>query len=349
MKPTGEQANIGAPVELDSIERDLKKLWADGNGALTRASLINLAVYSEEPGSLAGNTQLISRIMENHACRVLVIETNPLAASDHAQAWINAHCHVRAGAKQICSEQLSFKLDGTKLLTSVLFSHLDSDLPLYLWWQAELRSPLDPQLWTWVDRLIFDSREWPDFTSQLQLVYAAQREAAPREMVLCDLNWTRVLHFRYAFAQFFDDPVSRRCLHEIEQLTVVCGDGYRSTALLFVGWIAAQLEWNVVGETAPLAFLNQSRRRVEVRISEEGSAPLASLRARTRDVEFNVRRAECGDLLEVAGAATGVQSEHQLLPGGDCDLASLVSEELMRGGVRVVYRRAVEKIQRFLR
>jgi glucose-6-phosphate dehydrogenase assembly protein OpcA len=343
-----DDRNIGAPVELNSIERELTKLWVMDNQALTRASLINLAVYSEEPGSLARNTQLISRIMENHACRALVIEANPAAQHDRADAWINAHCHMRSGAKQICSEQISFQLQGTKLLTSVLFSHLDSDLPLYLWWQAELRSPVDPQLWAWVDRLIYDSREWRSFGAQMQLAQAAQREAAPRQMVLCDLNWTRLLHFRHAFAQFFDHSESWRCFDEIEKLSVVCGNGCRSTALLFVGWIAAQLEWDVLNEGAALAFANRSGKRVEVEITEAGNAAIASFRALTRELEFTIRRAECGDLLEVSRARLGEATEHQLLPGDDGDLASLVSEELMRGGIRIVYLRAVEKMRPFL-
>ena len=148
------------PAEIGRIEKELKKLWADGEGALTRASLINLAVYSEKKGSAAENTRLMSQVTESHACRAIVIEADTHAADNQAQAWISAHCHVsRAGSRQICSEQISFQLSGpcAKLLTSIVFSHLDSDLPFFLWWQAELRPPLDPELWTWVDHLIYDS------------------------------------------------------------------------------------------------------------------------------------------------------------------------------------------------
>ena len=38
---------IGTPVEVDNIARELKKLWQDGGEVMTRASLINLALYSE--------------------------------------------------------------------------------------------------------------------------------------------------------------------------------------------------------------------------------------------------------------------------------------------------------------
>ncbi len=39
----------GLPVEVGKIDRELKKLWQQNEGA-TRASLVNLAVYSEASG-----------------------------------------------------------------------------------------------------------------------------------------------------------------------------------------------------------------------------------------------------------------------------------------------------------
>src|SRR2546430_6345947 len=158
-----ETYSLGESVEIGQIAQELKKLWQDGEGAMTRASLINLAIYSEKSGSLEKNTQLISRITENHACRALVIGVDRESKENRVDAWINAHCHLtRAGSKQICSEQISFLLEGpcTKFLPSIVFSHVDSDLPLYLWWQDEFHDPMDPQLWAWVDRLIFDSQAW---------------------------------------------------------------------------------------------------------------------------------------------------------------------------------------------
>src|SRR5207248_9572735 len=101
MPAISETYSLGVPVELTKIEQELKKLWTEG--AMTRASLINLAVYSEEPGSLEKNTQLISRITENHACRAIVIGANCAANEDRLEAWVSAHCHVRAGSKQVCS------------------------------------------------------------------------------------------------------------------------------------------------------------------------------------------------------------------------------------------------------
>src|SRR6266581_4363125 len=219
MPAIAESYSLGLPVELGEIDKELKKLWQESEGAMTRASLINLAVYGEAPGSLERNTQLIAKITENHACRAIVIAANCSAKESRVEAWISAHCHIsRAGSKQICSEQLSFLLEGacTNLLPSIVFSHLDSDLPLHLWWQDEFPDPMDPQLWAWVDRLIYDSQTWKDFQSQLRLVQTAQAEARQR-IVLCDLNWTRLVRHRLALAQFFDHPASHHHLNEMKR------------------------------------------------------------------------------------------------------------------------------------
>src|SRR6266508_3084106 len=205
MAAVTETYSLGESVELGRIDRELKKLWEQGEGAMTRASLVNLAVYSEEPDSLEKNTQLIAKIAENHACRAIVIGADCKAKQNRPEAWISAHCHVsRAGSKQICSEQISILLAGpcTKLLPSIVFSHLDSDLPFYLWWQEEFHEVLNPQLWSWVDRLIYDSAEWSNIEAQLQLLDEAREEAKQR-IVLCDLNWMRLVQVRLAIAQFF--------------------------------------------------------------------------------------------------------------------------------------------------
>src|SRR5712691_7248872 len=103
MPAATENFAAGMPVEVGQITRELKKLWDAGDGAATRASLINLAVYSEAPDSLGKNTAIISRITENHACRAIVIAANPTAKENRVEAWISAHCHVsRAGSKQVC-------------------------------------------------------------------------------------------------------------------------------------------------------------------------------------------------------------------------------------------------------
>ncbi|MEO8043287.1 MAG: glucose-6-phosphate dehydrogenase assembly protein OpcA [Spartobacteria bacterium] len=354
MPAAAETFSAGLPVEVGQIQRELKNLWAAGDGVMTRASLINLAVYSEAPDSLGTNTAIVARLTEEHACRAIVIAANPSAPQSRVEAWISAHCHVsRAGSKQVCSEQLSFSLEGKQcgFLPNIVFAQLDSDLPLYLWWQEEFRAPLDPQLWAWVDRVIYDSQIWRAFEEQMRLVEAAQKEARHR-IVLCDLNWERLVHLRLALAQFFDHPVTHHHLDEIKSLEIEHAPEFRSTALLLVGWLAGQLQWERNrGKTDSLGFSKETedgRRKIGVVLREKKGEPISACHLTTDSAEFRIEHRAGADLLDVFFGRTAGRKMKQMLPAGKNDVVELVREELMRGGPHRVYLRAVEKVRDLL-
>jgi glucose-6-phosphate dehydrogenase assembly protein OpcA len=352
MPAIAETYSLGLPVEVSKIDQELKKLWQESQGSATRASLVNLAVYSEEAGSLSKNTQSMANIAENHACRAIVIEADCNAQENGVEAWISAHCHVSgAGSKQVCSEQISLLLKGgcATLLPSIVFSHLDSDLPFYLWWQEEFREPMDPQLWAWVDRVIYDSRSWEDFHAQMRLLESAEQEANQR-IILCDLNWTRLDNVRFALAQFFDHPASHHHFAKIQMLRIDFAPGFRSTAVLFAGWLAAQLNWRN-GKTEPankLSFVSFSDHQIEVELRERLGEPIGEVALETPEMEFLVTHAKCGDLLEVSRGKPGEERMPQLMPAGKNDPVTLMSEELMRGGPHHVYLHAVNRVRDLL-
>src|SRR2546429_6314070 len=135
MPAIAETYSLGLPVEVSKIDQELKKLGQESQGAAPRASLVNLAVYSEAAGSLNKNTQLMAKITENHACRAIVIEADCKAQENRVESWISAHCHVsRAGSKQICSEQISFLLRGgfMNYLCIIVFLHTECNPTIFL-------------------------------------------------------------------------------------------------------------------------------------------------------------------------------------------------------------------------
>ncbi len=341
----------GLPVEVGKIDRELKKLWQQNEGA-TRASLVNLAVYSELPGSLETNTKLVSELTENLACRAIVIAADASPEKNHVEAWIGAHCHVsRAGSKQICSEQISFLVQGpcTNLVPNIVFAHLDSDLPLYFWWQGELHDPIDPQLWSWVDRLIYDSREWRDVAMQLALLETAQRQARQR-VILCDLNWTRLFRVRLALAQFFDHPASHHRFESIDRVEIVHANGFRSTAVLLVGWLVAQLHWRFQAKSdkSDLCVSDRKGRTIQIRLTEEAGEPIGKISLLTKEVEFRVVHPPGKDLLAVSRGKPDVPCAHQLLPAGSPEVVRLLEDELVRGGPHKVYQNALQAVRELL-
>ena len=343
--------SAGFPVEINAIDRQLKKLWVESGSVMTRASLMNLAVYSEAPGSLSRNTEIISKITENHACRAIVINANPSANKNHLKAWISAHCHVsRTGSKQVCSEQISFLLNGSsaKLLPNIVFSHLDSDLPFYLWWQGEFHDPMDPQLWAWVDRMIYDSQAWSDFADQMRRVETAQAEAKQR-IVLCDLNWTRLLQFRLGIAQFFDHPASHHCFDEIEAVQIDFAPNYSSTALLLAGWLAAQLRWTLEDNSTrdTVRFRNRSKKTIMISLSERIGEPISGCVLNCGSRVFQVGHSTRSDLLDVTVTERTAERTCRT-PAGSNDPVRLMREELLRGGPHRVYLRAMNCVRTLL-
>ncbi|HEX4640648.1 MAG TPA: glucose-6-phosphate dehydrogenase assembly protein OpcA [Chthoniobacterales bacterium] len=342
-----ETFSPGISVEIGQIARELKKLWAEGAGAKTRASLINLAVYSEAPGSLPINTQIISEITADHACRAIVIGANPDAKENRVEAWINVHCHVsKAGSKQVCSEQLSFSLEGpsARLLPNTVFSHLDSDLPFLLWWQGEFSDPMDAQLWAWVDRVIYDSQTWRDFRTQMKRAETAQAEAKQR-IVLCDLNWTRLVQIRLAIAQFFDDPAHHARFDEMESVEIDFAPGFRSTAVLLAGWLAGQLNWGDGKQTdkGALSFRGPKGNEIKIGLSEKAGEPIGRCAVRCGSAEFVVAHQAKADLLDVSAGERRCR-----MPAGQNDYVRLVGEELMRGSPHRTYLRAVSCVRDLL-
>ena len=347
-----ETVATGIPVEIGKIDRALKKLWTDNDGVKTRASLINLAIYSEAPGSLSQNTEIISKITENHACRAIVIGADPGAKENRVEAWISAHCHVSgSGSKQVCSEQLSFLLEGpsARLLPNIVFSHLDSDLPFYLWWQEEFHEPMDPQFWAWVDRVIYDSQKWSAFGVQMKRVETAQAEAQQR-IILCDLNWTRLYQIRLALAQFFDHPASHRHLREIESIEIDFAPGYRSTALLLTGWLAGQLEWTIEKSSKgnALDFRDEANKTIRVSLNETKGEPISRCVLKCGKIEMRVSHSKTGDLLDVAVGPPGEPGMSQPMPASSNDPTELMKEELMRCGRHRVYLRAMNVVRDLL-
>jgi len=234
---------LGREVPIPDIEKELQKLWA-ADGAGTRASLMNFAIYSEQPDSLEHNSTLLAKITQEHACRALLI--NNLQSCDleehHVRAWITAHCQLRNGKKSVCSEQLSFLLqcDGNRHVRNIVFSHLDSDLPLVFWWQGELNNNFEDRLYSVIDRLIIDSADWADPLVGFAKLRAAHEDDSSR-FALNDLAWSRTYKMRRALANCFEDPASIREITSLEKISITHGVKGQVPALMFAAWIAQRL------------------------------------------------------------------------------------------------------------
>lgn len=341
----------GLPVEIGKIDRELNNLWKQSGAAATRASLINFAIYCEGADRLAENTALIAEFTRDHACRAILIAIEPNAPEKSVQAWITAHCHLsRAGAKQICCEQISFLLEGDsrEMIPNIVFSHLDSDLPLYLWWRGEFSKKLDVQLWTWVDRLIFDSQKWEDPKAQFTRLRASLAQIKSR-LTLCDLNWTRLLHLRWALAQLFDHPANLAELEKVTRLEITHAPQHRTTALLLVGWLTNQLRWSHSAVNGSgFDFTGGDGRSIQIHLHEHPGAAISRCALVCGKATFRVSHDGSTRFFHSDVQLTDGRHYHHLVPAGDDELIKLLDEELMRGGKHLVYVRSLTAAQALL-
>ncbi len=120
--------------------------------------------------------------------------------------------------------------------------------------------------------------------------------------------------------------------------------------MLLAGWLAAQLNWRAEktrGENR-LKFSDSPRRKIDIELREHFGEPIGRIILNSRDVEFIVAPAKCGDLLEVSRGKPGEKGMSQLMPAQSNDPVELMSQELMRGGPHNVYLRAVNCVRDLL-
>ncbi len=279
-----------AQVNVNAIERELRKLWqeaaeyeAESSGKnVARACVLNLILYTQDAGSELAAGNILDEVMLRHPCRALLAiaaEGSP----PQVEAWVSARCHLAGpgSTKQICCEQISVKSVGqdAQALPSAVLPLLAPDLPVFLWWRAnsferQLLNPFVPA----VDRLIFDSLNWAQERSFFE--QASSYLEGGQSIAMSDLNWGRLLHWRHLIAKAFDSlgiGLSPADLSAIESVRLDCSAPGRAQAALLTGWLANQLDWSPIsansnGGKQIISFDNGAGRPVKVDWSDCSTA-----------------------------------------------------------------------------
>lgn len=304
---------LGLETPISRIDRSLKQLW-EGDEAKTRASLINLAIYTEDSGALAANNDVLEHVAAQHACRALLILALPQVQPPRARAWIQALCRPYQGKQTVCSEQLSFVLEGggAAQVQNIVFAHLDSDLPLVVWWQADLTKNFEERFYSRIDTLIIDSSRWTDPARQFDALLAAMG-AETADFDVRDLAWTRSHFMRTALASCFQDAAALQNLSKLRVIRITHLRGQRTSALLLAAWINQRLQTTL-----------------SLELIEKDSGPaLQSLVLEGDGVRGEVRR-DCDSQFVQVCTTCGEHNHQELLPADVDSDAELVSEQLSR-------------------
>lgn len=321
---------LGQEVPLGRVDRELKKLW-DSDEAKTRASLMNFAIYSENAADLGRNNKILDELTSEHACRALLILFQPDGPQPKARAWINALCRPYQGKQVVCSEQLSFVLEGGNAaqVQNIVFAHLDSDLPLVVWWQGDLTSNFEERFYSEIDRLFIDSAEWHEPKAEFKMLEEAHN-ADTSAFEVHDLSWTRTHFIRAALAGCFQDAVALGKLPLVEKIEITHEPGQRVAALLLAAWIAERLHWQLDDASKGVRFTKPEGGGVDLVLSE-GTAGCCVKRLALIGPELRaeVMRDPSSVFVRVC-ASCGEHAHEELLPADVETEAALISSQLSR-------------------
>lgn len=349
MPPSEDQlSRLGAEVPLPKIDRALKDLWAN-DVTKTRASLINFAIYSETSENLEVNLERLEKITSAHACRALLILCRPEVQPQQARAWVNALCRPYQGRQEVCSEQISFLLEGgdAAQVQNVVFAHLDSDLPLVIWWQGGLTQNFEERFYSRIDTLIMDSSTWAEPAREFARLAAVRADRGAR-LDVRDLSWTRSHFLRTALASCFQDANARAHLPLIEGIEITHSPDQRSAALMLAGWIAHRLGATLAEDAEGLVFKKAGGASLKATLtSKQGACALQALRLTGPKVQVEITREGASSFVRLCASCED-HAHEEMLPADVVSEAELISEQLSRAGGSTHYSTVLPMMEKLL-
>jgi len=338
---------LGIEVAVSAIDGELRKLW-EQDEARTNASLMNLVVYSEKPGALIENSEIIRELTREHACRAILVGIDRNEPQPSLRAWITAHCHLADGRKSVCCEQIAFHLTGrvTGRFRNTVFSHLNSDLPLVFWWQGELSEILTERLVSVMDRLIIDSSSWADAAASFSMIEEASQ--ANPDLVIQDHAWTRSWQFRVGIASLFDDPAAQQALPKIDDVQITYHPDHRNSALQVLAWLVVQAGWKDAHDGGAIRYVSNAGVSISVLLKEDASGPpLGSVIIRADDTTVQVSQ-KAGSSHVEREVESGAYKAVSLSPIDPESPAQLVGVQLARGGKNSLYQKILPRFRAML-
>jgi glucose-6-phosphate dehydrogenase assembly protein OpcA len=338
---------LGIEVPVAAIDLELRKLW-EQDDARTNASLMNLVVYSEKPGALIANSEIIRELTREHACRAILVGIDRDEPLPSLRAWITAHCHLADGRKSVCCEQIAFYLTGrvTGRFRNTVFAHLNSDLPLIFWWQGELSEIFTERLVSVMDRLVIDSSSWENPAAAFAMI--EETSQSNPDLVIQDHAWTRSWQFRVGIASLFDDPAAQEALPDISSIEVVYHPDHRNTALQMLAWLAVQAGWKDRKSDDFVAFESTTGVPISVVLREDPAGPpLGALVIRAGSVTVRVLQKPGASHVERQVEAAAFKAT-SLSPIDPTTPAELVAVQLARGGKNSLYQKILPRFRAML-
>jgi glucose-6-phosphate dehydrogenase assembly protein OpcA len=296
----------------DAIESALRELLAERsklnqdaeNGGLTPARVLNMVVFveSEYGEEIAGRLRGVGRY---HASRTIVLSYERDREELDARVNIVSDRDRGPGEPALLRETAIVEIGERHLddLTTIADPLVISDLPTLLWSPHRHPEAADALL-ALAQATLIDSIEEPVWSAAIERACRLSEQA-----YVVDLAWLRSTPWRERVAATFDPERMRPELSSLERLEVRHHPDSTVAAMLFVGWLASRLGWELD--------------RAEIEGSRTGADGALSGGARTRAGDRIELRLRAAAELRVPGLAgmrlrsrSGLQIDLDRGPGG---------------------------------
>ena len=244
--------NLTAPLAeaLPTLAR-LRDQAADGGAELHAQMLLATIVARYPRPAVWSDIEAETRpVVAAYPSRVVALVSDPRAAQIAEPVRVGLLSARRSnGASVIRGELLAAGLSGRAFQegAAIAASWAASGIPTIVWWNgpAVADDHLFEDMLDIADRILVDSSAMTDLTADFTVLNDVV--AGTHHARVTDALWLRLLAWRQAIAQVFDQPAARAELAHLNavELAVRSSPGGQASALLLVGWLASRLGWRL--------------------------------------------------------------------------------------------------------
>jgi hypothetical protein len=232
----------------DAIEAALRELLVERhseNQDFVPARVLNMIAFVDHEwnGEIANRLRGVGRY---HASRTLVLSYEPRRERLDARVTIASAGDPAPGEPALLRETVIVEIGDRHLddLFTIADPLVITDLPTLLWSPHGHYDLLDG-LMGLTQAVLIDSVDEPDARVAIERACTLSERA-----YVVDLAWLRSTPWRERVAASFDPPPLRAELQAIESLTIRHHADSTVAAMLFAGWLASRLGWELSPLTA---------------------------------------------------------------------------------------------------
>jgi glucose-6-phosphate dehydrogenase assembly protein OpcA len=326
---------------------------------VSHACLSNLVIFTEALEDAPLIDETIAQFVVKHPCRVIVIKAQPRHAESKIEADYSPRTFVTDTGKSGMCDQITLNAFGSSVreLAAAVQPLLVPDLPIYVWWRGMFlqQRALVEQMLAYADRFIYDGANWTNL--HYTVVQVSDLVERFKETVgFTNFNWSRLRPWRENTAAFFDTGLFDKQLGDIQRLRVEymalpgMEEGFEFRALLFVAWMAGQLEWQPArgvpgAELARLQFNNKKGATVDAELvllpqSASGAQSIQRVTISLPGQELGIERDHKDHLEVLTSRGQNGVSVLRKVPHADSSVADLLYRELGRRGRNRVFEKS---------